>query len=74
MKSCNGCKYANWERTANGSLHPSGEGTCTYFWIMPPLPSAFRWPGSMTPRPYGGAISRRKEYDRSCQYFVRSKT
>lgn len=27
---CDGCKYAEWQLTKNGRLHPSGDGKCTY--------------------------------------------
>ena len=30
MKNCTDCKYADWQRTAAGKLHPSGDGECTY--------------------------------------------
>ena len=27
---CNGCRFANWDKTASGKLHPSGYGRCAY--------------------------------------------
>ncbi len=32
-QGCATCRHAEWERTANGRLHPSGQGRCTF---MPP--------------------------------------
>lgn len=30
MTVCLNCKYATWERTSKGRLHPGGEGTCSW--------------------------------------------
>ena len=30
MRICLDCKFANWNRTSNGRLHPSGEGRCSW--------------------------------------------
>lgn len=73
MKSCNGCKYADWQRTANGRLHPNGEGVCTAIVVLPRLPVAMYWPGKHDPKPYGGTISRRLEHETHCPYFVRDQ-
>lgn len=27
---CEQCKYAEWKRTKNGRLHPSGQGRCAW--------------------------------------------
>lgn len=27
---CEGCRWAEWSRTAAGRLHPSGDGRCTW--------------------------------------------
>jgi len=27
---CLDCKFADWNRTANGRLHPSGDGRCSW--------------------------------------------
>lgn len=27
---CDGCRFAEWEKTASGRLHPSGHGRCAY--------------------------------------------
>lgn len=37
---CDDCKYADWKRTSNGRLHPSGEGRCTVAKKVPIPPSA----------------------------------
>lgn len=43
MKTCKGCRHAEWKRTANGKLHPDGSGKCIYEWRMPPLPACKSW-------------------------------
>jgi hypothetical protein len=60
MKNCTDCKYADWYRTANGNLHPSGDGKCNYPYKVPALPAAMWWLDT-EPTPDGGAINRRKE-------------
>jgi hypothetical protein len=30
MNSCLHCRYAEWQRTANGRVHPTKVGQCTY--------------------------------------------
>lgn len=30
MKNCTNCKHAQWNKTAAGRLHPSGDGRCGY--------------------------------------------
>lgn len=70
MKTCNGCKYADWHRTAAGKLHPSGAGECTYPWKMPELPSSMYWIGS--PSRGGGGINRKKQFNGHCTYYVRA--
>lgn len=69
MKSCNDCKYAQWQKTRTGKLHPSGGGQCGYDYKIPPLPGAFFFIGS--PLKCGGIINRRKELKEHCAYFVR---
>jgi hypothetical protein len=59
---CLSCKFARWETTLSGRLHPSGDGRCQ--WKMPPvvLPAAFYWLGfrqDNQPQPSGGHINRR---------------
>jgi hypothetical protein len=43
MKNCTDCKYADWQRTATGRLHPSGDGKCTYKVEIPQLPACRVW-------------------------------
>ena len=72
MKTCIGCKCADWYRTKAGKLHPSGEGRCTYPWAMPPLPQSMHWVGrDGSPVPYGGYISRREVSADDCVYYGR---
>jgi len=30
MKQCLDCVHAQWKRTANGRMHPSGDGKCAH--------------------------------------------
>lgn len=71
MKTCEGCKYAQWVRTKNGRLHPSGDGLCTYEYKIPALPASMHWVGSNAPRPSGGHISRRELLKDHCPYWTR---
>ena len=73
MKSCLHCKYADWRRTEAGKLHPSGDGHCTYEWLMPPLPQSMHWLGKAPTRPYGGLISRKTELPDHCAYWAEDK-
>ena len=69
MKTCNGCKYAEWKRTDSGRLHPSGDGKCTYEWKLPPLPQSMYFAG-FTPRILGGTISRKHNLLGHCECFA----
>ena len=68
MKTCKDCKYADWQRTKAGRLHPSGDGSCTYPFKIPQLPLAFYFIGG-PPSPYGGHISRGREFKEHCPYW-----
>lgn len=35
---CIGCRFAEWERTKNGKLHPNKLGHCTWGSKMSPMP------------------------------------
>lgn len=70
MKNCLGCKYANWDKTETGRLHPSGRGVCSYPWKLPKLPASMYWLGGFEPKPNGGFISRREELKDHCAYYV----
>lgn len=69
MKSCVGCKYAEWKTTTTGRLHPSGDGKCTYQYKVPPLPGCMYF--IHDPKPIGGDINRREELMSHCPYFDR---
>lgn len=71
MKNCLDCKFALWEHTTAGKLHPSGDGQCQYQWKMPPLPAAMYW--ISTPQPTGGAINRKRDHKDHCAYFTREE-
>lgn len=32
--TCAGCKFAEWDRTASGALHPKGAGKCRHPFIL----------------------------------------
>lgn len=70
MKNCTHCKYAEWQRTAAGKLHPSGDGKCEYPWKMPPLPQSMYWIGRNPPTPNGRHISRKTELKDHCAYYA----
>ena len=70
MKDCTYCKWAKWERTAAGKLHPSGEGMCGHEIIVRPLPAAFYW--LHKPIPLGGYINRKRELKTHCTYYDKS--
>lgn len=72
MKSCKGCKHAEWHRTAAGKLHPSGTGMCKYPWKMPVLPASMYWIRDSF-IPYGGVINRRKELHAHCAYYEQER-
>jgi len=72
VKTCLGCSYANWNRTANGSLHPNGEGRCDAPHTPKPLPAAYYRVGG--DNVYGGSISRRCELKTDCAYYQRKVT
>lgn len=69
MKSCIGCKFANWDKTKAGKLHPSGDGRCTYKYVPRPIPACMYWLSS--PKPDGGRISRREEMKDHCVYYAK---
>jgi hypothetical protein len=69
--SCNNCKYADWEKTKNGSLHPNKQGKCKFVWTPPPLPKAYSFPGfNGYPSPSGGWIDRGAKACKDCPCFV----
>lgn len=70
MTDCTHCKWAEWDRTESGRLHPSGDGRCRYPWRMPQLPASMYWIGSRHyPTPSGGYISRKDHLSKDCAYY-----
>jgi len=66
---CDGCKFAFWDRTKSGGLHPSKRGKCSYVVSIPDIPQAFCWPGhwsSGAPTLSGGYINRGFELHSPC--------
>lgn len=72
MKDCTHCKYAQWDRTAAGKLHPLGTGKCAYPYKVPKLPESMYWKGSV-PAPSGGYISRKDRLKDDCVYYGRKR-
>ena len=73
MKNCTDCKYALWDKTETGRLHPSGGGRCKYPYKVPALPQAFHWMYHEAPEPLGGYISRRMELQDHCTHYARTE-
>ena len=69
MKSCKDCKYADWQKTVSGKLHPSGSGKCGFVVSIPALPASMYW--FDCPRPNGGSISRKETLKEHCVYVAR---
>lgn len=69
MKNCTGCKYAEWQRTKSGNLHPSGDGECTYEVKRPVVPSGM----SMIFHISSGFINRRRELRDHCPCYEAKK-
>jgi hypothetical protein len=67
MKLCDKCKYAEWELTKAGRLHPSGWGKCTYPYEIPVLPQSMYFVS--LPRPHGGYIKRKEQLNDHCVYY-----
>ncbi len=70
MKTCLGCKWAKWDKTKNGRLHPSGDGQCTYQVKIPKLPKSMRWLYD-EPRVSAGIITRKSDFEDDCIYYER---
>ena len=68
MKTCKGCKYAEWRVDENGNLHPNGEGYCNYNYKFPPLPGGLNYL-SLPVIMRGSAISRYEKFTRDCVYY-----
>lgn len=74
MKTCKGCRWAEWKRTAAGKLHPDGYGKCAFPLKIPKLPTAFYWSGYGaglgTPPISGGVIERHRELRDQCPCYA----
>jgi len=68
MKSCKGCKHADWKRRADGKLHPDGYGFCGCEVRLPPLPVAKHW--ISRPIYTVGTINRHQELPAHCVYWI----
>ncbi len=73
MKNCTHCKHAEWDRTAAGKLHPSGDGKCGMksLYKLPPLPASVHWFLNEPPTLHGGQINRKRELRDHCTYYER---
>ena len=69
MRSCIGCRYAEWDKDKAGRLHRSGDGKCTYKVYLPILPNSRYWPGFSNPSPSGGYIERKHVYKTDCPCY-----
>lgn len=67
MKICDKCKFAEWDTTANGRLHPKRGGRCKKE-VKIVLPQAFYTTGGGI-NVYGGFIERGRELKDHCVYW-----
>ena len=67
MKTCNGCKHADWDKTVTWKLYLSGEGACTAVVRVPALPQAYHWVHALAVK--GGHIDRNTPLKEHCVYF-----
>lgn len=70
---CDDCKFAKWNRTTSGRLHPNKMGRCEWVFLPPLVPKAYRFaygkPGEY-PNPSGGYIERGATYTDNCACFT----
>jgi hypothetical protein len=64
---CIDCKLADWKRTANGRLHPSGDGRCRWQYPDIRIPVSMYFIGGMS-EPSGGFINRKDEWKQCPRY------
>ena len=69
MKTCKGCKYAEWDLNKAGKLHPSGNGKCTYKVKIPVLPLSMYWGLNTKPYINGGSINRKEPHQEHCPCY-----
>ena len=79
MKTCKGCRWAEWKRTASGSLHPSGEGMCGFKVNIPVLPASIRGAygvkdGLRRIEEAHRGVSRKREYQEHCPCWAPETT
>lgn len=74
MTNCTYCKWAVWDRTESGRLHPSGDGRCGFQIKMPVVPVAFYHVHGKQLHDYycGGWINRRVELKEHCPCYERN--
>lgn len=75
MKFCDDCKYATWQRTTAGRLHPSRDGKCTFETdVQLPNSAGYTWwrvsKGNVL-EVRGDYIQRKREHKYDCPYFAR---
>jgi hypothetical protein len=70
-RSCDTCRFAEWQKTANGRLHPGKQGKCTWQAPVYPIPKAvsYGWQGGGKPpvEHHGRYISRDKYMHKDCE-------
>ena len=81
--NCDGCKFANWERTKAGRLHPGKAGRCMALGRQPAIfvgvPASFYLPGwahevtdggQYTIKPSSGTIERGRSFfnNKTCSF------
>lgn len=71
MNKCLTCRFADWNKTKTGKLHPDGLGRCTVKIPELVIPKVYYWIGfgHGQPRPCGGGIDRREKDDRDCPTY-----
>ena len=68
---CDDCRFANWERTSQGVLHPGKSGRCTLLSAHPldlRRLAAFYWVGMAKSGPSGAWIKRGAELKSDCDF------
>lgn len=68
---CDTCRFADWNKTANGRLHPGKQGKCTWTAPVYPIPKAvsYSWAGGGKPpvEQHGRYISRDQHMHLNCE-------
>lgn len=79
MSICRNCVHALWARTANGRLHPNGQGRCDYPMPVIEVPAVISGYYAKEPQPFTVPISNRyiernAQYPAACAKFSTTKT